>query len=149
MISIVTKATGIWLVIMFAAVANGAFRDNIIAPEFGAVAALPLSGLLLSLIIFTLSWLSVPLLGRHDTATWLTIGFLWVILTLSFEFSFGYFIAGMSLQGIIQIFDLSSGNLFLKWCMTRPPVAIPLAEMMTAGPSILLSRYESSTDVTR
>ena len=118
MISIVTKATGIWLVIILAAIANGAFRDNILAPELGAVTALPVSGILLSLVIVALSWLSVPLLGRHDTLTWLAVGLLWVILTLTFEFSFGYFIAGLSLQEIIQVFDLSSGNLFLLALLT-------------------------------
>ena len=107
------KATGLWLLILLTAIGNGGIRQYLLEPALGPELALPLSGILLSLIIFALSWLAVPLLGRATSRNWLGIGLLWVILTLMFEYLFGYFIAGHSLQTIHGVFDLTGGNLFL------------------------------------
>jgi hypothetical protein len=111
--SIVFKATGIWLLILFAAMANGILRDKFLATVLGAALALPLSGILLALIIFAMSWLLVPLIGPADKRIWLAIGLLWVALTLVFEYLFGYFVMGRSLHDISTVFKLLSGNLFL------------------------------------
>ena len=106
------KGTGIWLLIMLAAIANGGLREAVLEPALGAQAALPLSGVLLVLIIFIVSWLCVPLVGRTGTTTWLGIGLLWVVLTLAFEYLFGHFVAGMPWDEIGRVFDLRGGNLF-------------------------------------
>jgi hypothetical protein len=109
----IIKGTGIWVLIMLAAIANGVVRETVLDPVLGTTLALPTSGLLLSLIIFGMSWLSVPLIGRSTVPVWLATGMLWVMLTLAFEYLFGYFIAGMSWREISRVFDLASGNLFL------------------------------------
>jgi hypothetical protein len=33
----------------------------------------------------------------------------------------------------------------LRWCNIRPPVAIPLAEMITFGTGLAVSAFDSST----
>lgn len=109
----ILKGTGIWVLIMLAAIANGVIRETVLDPVLGTTLALPTSGLLLSLIIFGMSWLCVPLIGRARAPAWLAIGMLWVMLTLAFEYLFGHFVAGMSLREISQVFDLAAGNLFL------------------------------------
>ena len=36
------------------------------------------------------------------------------------------------------------GRRCFKWCTIRPPVIMPLLEMITAGPVTLLSAFDSS-----
>jgi len=107
------KGAGIWVLIMLAAIANGVVRETALDPLLGTTLALPASGLLLSFLIFGMSWLCIPLIGRAGMPVWLTIGMLWVMLTLAFEYLFGYFVAGMSWREISGVFDVSSGNLFV------------------------------------
>ena len=106
------KGTGIWLLIMLAAITNGMLRESLLEPALGTEAALLLSGILLMLIIFAMSWLFAPLFGRSNTSTWLAVGLLWVALTLAFEYRFGHFVAGIPWDEIDRVFDLRSGNLF-------------------------------------
>ena len=106
------KGAGIWLLIMLAAIANGVLREALLEPALGPDPALPLSGGLLALIIFAISWLCVPFIGRNGTATWLAVGLLWVTLTLVFEYLFGHFVAGIPWREIGRVFDVHSGNLF-------------------------------------
>lgn len=106
------KGTGIWLLIMLAAVANGMLREALLEPALGTAAALPLSGILLTLIIFVMSWLFAPVIGRTGTSTWLAVGLLWVTLTLAFEYLFGHFVAGIPSGEISRVFDVRGGNLF-------------------------------------
>lgn len=98
---------------MSAAIANGVLREKFLGAVLGATVALPVSGILLALMIFAMSWLFAPLIGHVDRRAWLAVGLWWVGLTLAFEYLFGYFVAGMSLHEINRVFDLSSGNLFL------------------------------------
>jgi hypothetical protein len=41
-----------------------------------------------------------------------------------------------------------SGAKTFRWCSTRPPVAMPLAEMMTLGMGVTSSDLDSSTSRT-
>ncbi len=107
------KATALWMLILLAAIGNGVLRQQLLEPALGRTLALSLSGVLLSLIIFGLSWLLVPILGRVTNHSWYGVGLLWVALTLMFEYLFGYYLAGHSLQTIHGTLDLTDGNLFL------------------------------------
>jgi len=53
-------------------------------------------GILLSAFIFIIILLSVPFFGSAKETVYLGIGLLWVILTVLFEFSFGYWVSGKS-----------------------------------------------------
>ena len=110
--SLVIKSSAVWLLIMLAAIANGVVRQALLEPVLGPVIALPLSGILLSLIILFLSWLLVPWFGRARASTWLAIGMLWVVLTLLFEYLFGHFVVGIPWIEIRRVFDVTTGNLF-------------------------------------
>ena len=108
----VIKASLAWLLIMLGAIANGVARQQLLEPVLGAAIALPLSGVLLSLIILLASWLLVPWIGRARAPTWLAIGIHWVVLTLLFEYLFGHFVAGIPWIEIWRVFDVTTGNLF-------------------------------------
>jgi len=106
------KASAIWFVIAFLAIANGLFRESFLVPNFGQSMALPVSGMLLSLIVFIVTYLSFPLFGKHNTAAYFLIGLQWVLMTLLFEVFFGHYMMGKSWSEILQLFNIMKGNLF-------------------------------------
>ncbi len=113
MINILFRATGIWCVIVFAAVFNGLFREKVLVALVGTNLALPLSGLLLSILVLLVSYILIPFLDAFEKKTFFTIGFLWVMLTLSFEFLFGYYVVEKTWHEIMEVFNFYRGNLFL------------------------------------
>ena len=113
MTGILFKATGIWLVIVVAAIFNGVFREKVIVPGIGADLALPLSGMLLAILVFLITFMSIAFIGSSEQKTYLMVGLFWLALTLSFEFLFGHYVAGKPWKEIIQVFNIRKGDLFI------------------------------------
>lgn len=107
------KAIGVWFVIVIAAIVNGLFRENVLVPSIGAELALPLSGVLLSVLVFLVSFVLVSFLDSSKPQVLFVIGLFWVTLTVSFEFLFGHYVVGKSWPEIIQVFNPLKGNLFV------------------------------------
>ena len=107
------KAALIWFIIAVFAIANGIFRESFLEPYIGEAIALPLSGITLSIIIFTIALLSFKLIEKTNSMTYLYIGIQWVIMTLVFEFVFGHFVMGKTRQELFQVFNPLEGNLFV------------------------------------
>lgn len=106
------KALAIWMIMVIAAVGNGILRESILNEYFGASYALPISGLLLSILIFAIIYFSINLFAAKKSSYYLALGLFWGGLTLTFEYGFGYFVRGMEFSEINQIFNVSTGNLF-------------------------------------
>ena len=112
------KGVGIWLVMVLAAIVNGLFREKVLTPLTGAEFALPLSGILLSLLIFIIAFLLISFIHETTGRAYLMIGLLWVALTVSFEYLFGHFVMERSWQEINQVFNVKAGNLFIAAVLT-------------------------------
>lgn len=105
------KALIIWGGILVIAVANGVLRESVLIPSLGSAAALVLSGILLSVLIIAVAYLSLPWLQmRHPMQFWL-IGFFWLALTLAFEFSFGIW-QGKSWSVLLEAYTFKGGNIW-------------------------------------
>lgn len=113
MVGLLVKAIGIWLVILIMAIVNAAVREKLLLPAVGYEFALPASGLLLSVMIFLIAFISIPLFSSAGSKEFIMVGVVWFALTLSFEFLFGYFVSGESWLEIVKVFDVRKGNLFL------------------------------------
>src|SRR6185295_13007962 len=105
------RPVAIWLVILMFAVVNGAFRETVLVPNLGKPVALVLSGLLLSLIILTLTFVLAPWIRLDTRARCLLVGLLWVLLTLVFEFGFGLS-QGRSLPDMLEAYTFKDGNIW-------------------------------------
>ncbi|MCO6413051.1 MAG: hypothetical protein J5I92_09935 [Thiogranum sp.] len=110
---VLAKGIGIWLVILMVAAANGLFRETVLAPLLGARLALPVSGVLLCVLVLLMAWLLVPWLGRLPARWYAGIGIVWMTLTLVFELVLGRYLAGQAWRDILQVFDVSNGDLFV------------------------------------
>lgn len=112
MITIVAlKALIIWVGILVLAVANGVLRESVIIPGLGTPAALVLSGLLLSVLIIGVTYLSLPWLQIRRPVQFWVVGLGWVVLTFVFEFSFGLW-QGKSWSVLLEAYTFKSGNLW-------------------------------------
>ncbi len=107
------KASVIWVVIALLAIANGLVRETLLVSTLGPSIALPVSGMLLSFIVFIVTYLSFPLFAKNKSLTYFLIGLQWVFMTLLFEFLFGHYVVGRSWSDIIQVFNIMKGNLFI------------------------------------
>ncbi|MGB5706007.1 MAG: hypothetical protein WBM41_04195 [Arenicellales bacterium] len=112
-VSLFFKSLSMWVIIALCAIANGVFRENILAPVLGKTLALPMSGLSLSIAIFIVTNLSFSLINGNDKLTYILIGLQWVLLTLFFEFVFGHYVVGKSWTSIFEVFNIVKGDLFL------------------------------------
>jgi hypothetical protein len=107
----IIKSLLVWISITPLAVLNGVLREMLLIPLFGSI-AFPISGFLLALCIFTISYVFIPRLGLADKFTFVKMGLAWVAATIIFEFALGM-IMGTSLNEMLQAYNFLTGNLWL------------------------------------
>lgn len=117
MLAFITKIVAIWLMMVVAAIINGFLRDNFLYQLTGSY-ALPLSGIILSLVVFLICFISISLFKQLKPLSYFIIGLSWVCMTLLFEYLFGHFVTGKSWHEINQVFNLEKGDLFILVLLT-------------------------------
>jgi len=108
----VKKSILIWLSIIPLAILNGGFREIYLISWIGKSYAQPVSGIILCLLIFTVSLIFIPRIGKGKPKTYWKIGCLWVALTLVFETILGLTM-GHTLAELLKAYDITTGNLWL------------------------------------
>lgn len=106
------KAFILWLLILVLAVLNGLFREYVLLPASGSFLAFAVSGILLSVIIFSVAYVAVPWYGALSSARWLLIGLFWLFMTLVFEFGFGRFVQDKTWAELLDAYRFAGGNLW-------------------------------------
>ena len=107
------KILAIWFGILILAILNGGFRETVLIPELGSTYGFILSAVILSLIIFIVTYFSIPLFGKQQIKTYIIIGICWFCLTVIFEFTFGYFILDKPWIKLLEAYTFDGGNLWL------------------------------------
>ncbi len=110
--SVGLKTVALWLAILVVAILNGALRESALIPCFGSVTGLVVSGILLCICIFLVALAAVPWYGPLVSRRWLWIGLCWLLLTLIFEFSFGYIAQHKSFTDLLAAYTFSGGNIW-------------------------------------
>ncbi len=118
MIKTILKSSVVWIMMVIAAILNGLFRENVLIPGLGASKALPLSGIFLSLFVLVIIAVSIGIFGKLKVKEYFMIGGFWVVLTLIFEIGLGVIVRSRSLEEIIQLFNIFTGNFFLLVLLT-------------------------------
>ena len=109
--SLITKSFVVWLVILGAALGNAALRELVFSPRFGKVSALTVSGILLSLLILLIAWVSLPWLGTRRAPELLAVGAGWLALTVLIDLVLGT-AQGKSVQALADAYWFREGNLW-------------------------------------
>jgi hypothetical protein len=116
--SIAIKSVGIWILLVLLAILNGGVREKLLVPLLGQQRAQPISGLLLSIIIFVITLAVFPILGINSSYQAWLVGGIWLLLTVAFEFLFGHFVMGKSLSKLVEAYDVLKGSLWVVVLVT-------------------------------
>lgn len=108
----ILKSLLVWCCFIPAAILNGGLRQYMLEGCLGTYWALVVSGILLSLFILLITWLLLPRIGRLTRRERLLTGFLWMMLTVGFEFVFGLS-GGISFSELLAAYNPMTGNLWL------------------------------------
>lgn len=109
---LLAKAVAVWCVILVLAFANAALREYLLIPRFGNVRSLTASGVILSILVLLVAYVSLPWLGAVRTRDLLAIGLGWFVLTLVFDLLLGK-IQGERLSQQLDGYLFKRGNLWL------------------------------------
>ena len=108
----IKKSILIWLSIIPLAILNGGFREKFLIFWVGENYAEPISGFILCLLIFIVSLIFIPRLGKGKPKTYWKMGTLWVALTIVFETVIGITM-GNTLTELLNAYNITTGNLWL------------------------------------
>jgi hypothetical protein len=112
------KSFLVWLLFIPLAIANGALRDLVFTPALGDTPGRAISSLSLSLLILGVTMLMVKRLGVDTRAGYLTVGALWLVLTVLFEVSFTLLVMGHPMDELLMDYDIFRGRLWLLVLVT-------------------------------
>ena len=102
-----------WAVLPVLALGNAALREIVLVPTLGAAAALPLSGLVLTVLVFAVAGVLHAMSHQPRTAGDLWgLGAIWLALTASFEMALIVATGETSTDALLAALDPSGGNLF-------------------------------------
>jgi hypothetical protein len=99
-------------VILALAVLNGGLRESVLVPALGTRAAYILSGILLSACILIVATGLARWMKLGDARRGLTVGLLWLLLTVAFEFGFGGLVRGRSWSDMLDAYTFRDGNVW-------------------------------------
>ena len=115
----------LWVPLVFIAIANGVVRQVWYGRYISELQAHQLSSLI-GLVLFGIYiWIMVRWFRPVTAAQPWSIGFLWLGLTVAFEFLFGHYVAGHPWSRLFQDYNLFAGRLWvlvLLWLTLAPPL---------------------------
>ncbi len=101
-----------WFGMMGLAIANGAVRDVVYRARMDDRAAHQISTVILLLLLGSYFWGLFTVWPLASVRQAWTVGTLWLVMTLAFEFGFGHWVAGQSWRQLREAYHLHKGQLW-------------------------------------
>lgn len=98
---------------VFIAILNGMFRESVLAKMVSELRTHQLSCLTGILFFFGYTWLLSLQWPLESTRRALTIGLVWLLLTVAFELCFGHYMAHHSWRRLFQDYNVLAGRLWV------------------------------------
>lgn len=114
-----------WAGMVVLAIVNGMVRSNTYSHSMSELAAHQLSTVLLILLLGVYIYILTGFFRIQSAAEALTIGGVWLFMTIIFEFVFGHYIAGHPWRRLLQDYNVLNGRvwiLVLVWTFAAPYV---------------------------
>lgn len=102
----------LWLPMIVLAFANATLRELVFIKQFSEFRAHQLSTVTLIILCSIYVWLVFPILNIQNSKQALFIGFVWVLLTVAFEFSLGR-LTNKSWEYLFRDYNLFAGRIWL------------------------------------
>jgi hypothetical protein len=100
-----------WFVFMVTAIINGTFRVAILLPSLGEYRAHVASTLMLCLALLIEISVFLGIVGDYSQGWLISLGIMWFLLTLVFEFGFGRMM-GQSWATLLENYDVPHGRIW-------------------------------------
>lgn len=114
-----------WFILMVAAIINGAIREAVYKNRLGDLSAHQFSTLTGIILIGVIVWGLSRLWPLASAKQAWTVGFVWLAMTIAFEFLFGHFIAGHPWSKLLHDYNIFAGRVWLLvliWTTIAPYV---------------------------
>jgi len=126
----VAKYLLVWFLLAIVAITNGFIRQSTYGKSVSELAAHQISTVTAIAAFGVVVW-SVHRFWPIGTArqAW-TIGLLWLLMTVTFEFGFGHYVAGHSWPRLLADYNLLNGRvwaIFLVWVTVVPFVVFKIS----------------------
>lgn len=131
----------VWLVFILAESLNGTVRIFWLVPSLGDVRAEQISFVTGSILVLAIATLFIRWLQAARVSQLLSVGMLWMVLTLAFEIALGRVIFGYSWEQIAANFKAIDGGL-----MPFELVLLTLAPLIAARIRGTLTNLKTSAD---
>lgn len=112
------RAAVIWCGILVLASLNGAGRDLLLLPRLGDPAARAISTIVLCGLVLLVTWRTIRWISPRSRGEALTVGLLWVVLTLAFEFLAGHYLFHKPWTALLADYDVRSGRIWILALLT-------------------------------
>jgi hypothetical protein len=114
----IVRAVVIWCALLMIASINGLVREALLIPRMGEVGGRAISTLALSALIVVLTWISIGWIApRSAQQTW-TVGVIWVLLTLAFEFLAGHYVFHNAWSLLLEDYNVVRGRIWILVLIT-------------------------------
>lgn len=123
----VIKSLLVWIGLLTLAILNGAFRETLLTPRFGAGASHVVSTFMLCALILLVTFASLAWIGARDSAAAWKIGFTWLALTLAFEFLAGHYLFGSPWSKLLADYDVRHGRIWVLVLLTTAMAPVVMA----------------------
>jgi len=101
----------IWIVLIFAEIVHGILRAIALVPLVGEFCSNQIGVFTGSAIILVITYLTILWIGAKRNNELMLVGFIWLALTVTFEFLFGRFVMGLSWNKILADYNIAAGGL--------------------------------------
>lgn len=113
-----TRTLTVWVGILAIAFANGALRELVLVPRFGAMRGGQISVVILSGAVAGVTWYAIGWLRPITAADALRIGATWAALTLAFEFGAGHYLFAKPWDLLLADYRIWEGRLWIVVLLT-------------------------------
>ena len=113
----------VWLLLAIVAIANGVIRQTTYGRSVSDLTAHQISTLTGILATGAVVWVVSRFWQIESASQAWSIGFMWLAMTVVFEFGFGHYVAGHSWSHLIADYNIFEGrlwSLFLIWITVLP-----------------------------
>ncbi len=138
---IFVRSIVVWVVFILAESLNGAIRVFWLVPSLGNSRAQQIAFMTGAILVLTVATLFIRWLQASRVSQLLSVGMLWMVLTLAFEMALGRVIFGYSWEQIAAKFNVTNGEL-----MPFELVLLVLAPLLAARIRGTLTNLPTSAD---
>jgi len=121
------RAIKVWFILLIFMIFNGMIRNEFYQLRLGELLAHQLSTVIAIIIVFIVTYIFLNKLKiKYSKEELFTVGIIWLASTILFEFVFGYFVIGHSLERLLADYNIFAGRLWILFLIvtTTAPILI-------------------------